>query len=88
MNWTYKEKSSDDLIYGKKISVKGFSYYCFNKKNNEGQPKHEKPRIKVRYLHSNIDTLEIETIKDLRTGTFDVLVRTINLLRNFRHTRN
>jgi len=37
--------------------------------------------IKVRYLHSDIDTLErIEILKDLRTGIFDVLVG-INLLR-------
>ncbi len=36
---------------------------------------------KVRYLHSDIDTLErIEIIRDLRLGTFDVLVG-INLLR-------
>ncbi len=37
--------------------------------------------IRVRYLHSDIDTLErIEIIRDLRMGTFDVLVG-INLLR-------
>jgi len=37
--------------------------------------------IKVRYLHSDIDTLErIEIMRDLRIGTFDVLVG-INLLR-------
>jgi excinuclease ABC subunit B len=37
--------------------------------------------IKVRYLHSDIDTLErIEIIRDLRVGVFDVLVG-INLLR-------
>ena len=37
--------------------------------------------IKVRYLHSDIDTLErIEIIRDLRSGVFDVLVG-INLLR-------
>ena len=37
--------------------------------------------IKVRYLHSDIDTLErMEIIRDLRTGEFDVLVG-INLLR-------
>lgn len=37
--------------------------------------------IKVRYLHSDIDTLErIEIIRDLRLGVFDVLVG-INLLR-------
>ena len=37
--------------------------------------------IRVRYLHSDIDTLErIEIIRDLRLGAFDVLVG-INLLR-------
>jgi len=37
--------------------------------------------IKVRYLHSDIDTLErIEILRDLRLGKFDVLVG-INLLR-------
>lgn len=37
--------------------------------------------IKVRYLHSDIDTLErIQIIRDLRIGAFDVLVG-INLLR-------
>ena len=38
-------------------------------------------KIKVRYLHSTIDTLErIEILRDLRSGEFDVLVG-INLLR-------
>lgn len=37
--------------------------------------------IKVRYLHSDIDTLErLEIIRDLRLGVFDVLIG-INLLR-------
>jgi excinuclease ABC subunit B len=37
--------------------------------------------VRVRYLHSDIDTLErIEILRDLRRGTFDVLVG-INLLR-------
>ena len=37
--------------------------------------------VRVRYLHSNIDTLErIEILRDLRLGVFDVLVG-INLLR-------
>nr|WP_314074516.1 excinuclease ABC subunit UvrB [uncultured Roseococcus sp.] len=37
--------------------------------------------VKVRYLHSDVDTLErIEIIRDLRRGVFDVLVG-INLLR-------
>ena len=38
-------------------------------------------QIKVRYLHSDIDTVErVEIIRDLRLGVFDVLVG-INLLR-------
>ena len=38
-------------------------------------------QIKVRYLHSDIDTVErVEIIRDLRLGQFDVLVG-INLLR-------
>ena len=37
--------------------------------------------VKVRYMHSDIDTLErIEIMRDLRLGVFDVLVG-INLLR-------
>ena len=37
--------------------------------------------VKVRYLHSDIDTLErVEILRDLRRGAFDVLVG-INLLR-------
>lgn len=38
-------------------------------------------RVKVKYLHSDIETLErVEILRDLRLGTFDVLVG-INLLR-------
>ena len=41
----------------------------------------EKNNIKVKYIHFDIDTLErMEIIRDLRLGTFDVLVG-INLLR-------
>jgi excinuclease ABC subunit B len=37
--------------------------------------------VKVRYLHSDVDTVErVEILRDLRSGTFDVLVG-INLLR-------
>ena len=37
--------------------------------------------MRVRYLHSDIDTLErVEIIRDLRSGKFDILVG-INLLR-------
>jgi excinuclease ABC subunit B len=38
-------------------------------------------KIKVKYLHSDIETLErVEILRDLRLGTFDVLIG-INLLR-------
>ncbi len=41
----------------------------------------EEHGVKVRYLHSDIDTVErVEIIRDLRLGKFDVLVG-INLLR-------
>ncbi len=41
----------------------------------------EKNNIKVKYIHFDIDTLErMEIVRDLRLGTFDVLVG-INLLR-------
>ena len=37
--------------------------------------------MKVRYLHSDVDTVErVEILRDLRLGAFDVLVG-INLLR-------
>jgi excinuclease ABC subunit B len=37
--------------------------------------------VKVRYLHSDVDTVErVEIMRDLRLGAFDVLVG-INLLR-------
>ena len=40
--------------------------------------------IKVRYVHSDVDTLErIEIIRDLRLGLFDVLIG-INLLKVLR----
>lgn len=42
---------------------------------------YQKKGVKVKYLHSDIDTLErIEILRDLRLGMFDVLVG-INLLR-------
>lgn len=41
--------------------------------------------VRVRYLHSDIDTVErVEIIRDLRLGHFDVLVG-INLLRGLRY---
>ncbi|MCU0580430.1 MAG: excinuclease ABC subunit UvrB [Desulfobacterota bacterium] len=42
---------------------------------------YQEKQIKVRYLHSDVDTLErIEILRDLRLGVFDVLIG-INLLR-------
>ena len=42
---------------------------------------YEAQGVRVRYLHSDIDTMErVEILRDLRLGTFDVLVG-INLLR-------
>jgi excinuclease ABC subunit B len=42
---------------------------------------YEELGVKVRYLHSDIETLErIQILRDLRRGEFDVLVG-INLLR-------
>lgn len=41
----------------------------------------QKVKIKVRYIHSEVDTMErVEIIRDLRLGVFDVLVG-VNLLR-------
>jgi len=41
----------------------------------------EKLNIKCRYIHSEVDTLErVEILRDLRLGTFDVLIG-VNLLR-------
>ena len=74
----------DDLIYECKKIVKKIKSpcNCLNKKMAEDLTEYMNEQgIKVRYLHSDIDTLErIEILKDLRTGLFDVLVG-INLLR-------
>jgi excinuclease ABC subunit B len=41
----------------------------------------EENGVKVRYLHSDVDTVErVEILRDLRLGVFDVVVG-INLLR-------
>ena len=75
----------DDLIYEcKKIVKKNQRVLVtvLTKKMAEDLTEYMNEQgIKVRYLHSDIDTLErIEILKDLRTGLFDVLVG-INLLR-------
>jgi excinuclease ABC subunit B len=44
--------------------------------------------IRVRYMHSDIDTLErIEIIRDLRLGAFDVLIGINLAARRPRHSR-
>ena len=75
----------DDLIYEcKLIAKKGQRVLVtvLTKKMAEDLTEYmNEQNIKVRYLHSDIDTLErIEILRDLRTGVFDVLVG-INLLR-------
>jgi excinuclease ABC subunit B len=75
----------DDLIYEcKLIAKKGQRVLVtvLTKKMAEDLTEYmNEQNIKVRYLHSDINTLErIEILRDLRTGVFDVLVG-INLLR-------
>ena len=68
----------------KKVTLKGLRVLSnnTNKKNAEMVTDYlNENGVKARYMHSEIDALErIEIIKDLRIGTFEVLVG-INLLR-------
>jgi excinuclease ABC subunit B len=75
----------DDLMSEiKKTTAKGFKTLVttLTKKMAEDLTTYLKEHdIRVRYLHSDIDTLErLEIIRDLRLGVFDVLIG-INLLR-------
>ncbi len=75
----------DDLIFEAKIEIKKQNRILvttLTKKMAEALTEFlSEAGIKVRYLHSDIDTLErIEIIRDLRLGLFDVLIG-INLLR-------
>ncbi len=75
----------DDLMYEcKKIVEKNYRVLVttLTKKMAEDLTEYlHENGIKVRYLHSDIDTLErIEIMRDLRMGVFDVLIG-INLLR-------
>ena len=79
------ENQVDDLMHEcRKVALSGGRVLCttLTKKMAEQLTDYlSEYGIKVRYLHSDIDTLErIEIIKDLRMGVFDVLVG-INLLR-------
>ena len=75
----------DDLLDEvRKVSAKGYRTLCttLTKRMAEDLTEYlHEQGIKVRYMHSDIDTIErIEILRDLRLGAFDVLVG-INLLR-------
>ncbi|MBI1215583.1 MAG: excinuclease ABC subunit UvrB [Alphaproteobacteria bacterium] len=79
------EKQVDDLLAEcKLVTEKGFRVLVttLTKKMAEDLTEYmTETGIKVRYIHSDVDTLErIEIIRDLRLGVFDVLIG-INLLR-------
>ncbi len=79
------ETQVDDLIDEvKKVAKKNLRTLCtvLTKRMAEDLTEYmHEQNIRVRYMHSDIDTLErIEILRDLRLGAFDVLVG-INLLR-------
>jgi excinuclease ABC subunit B len=79
------EHQVDDLVAEcKEVALKGYRILVtvLTKKMAEDLTEYlHDQNIRVRYMHSDIDTLErIEIIRDLRLGAFDVLVG-INLLR-------
>ncbi|TCQ09900.1 excinuclease ABC subunit B [Rhizobium sp. PP-F2F-G36] len=79
-------KSQVDDVLGeiRETAAKGYRTLCtvLTKRMAEDLTEYlHEQNIRVRYMHSDIDTLErIEIIRDLRLGAFDVLVG-INLLR-------
>ena len=79
------EMQVDDLLDEvRKVSQSGYSTLVttLTKRMAEDLTEYmHEQGIRVRYMHSDIDTIErIEILRDLRLGTFDVLVG-INLLR-------
>ncbi|WP_353475388.1 excinuclease ABC subunit UvrB [Salipiger sp. H15] len=75
----------DDLLDEiRKVAANGYRTLCtvLTKRMAEDLTEYlHEQGIKVRYMHSDIDTIErIEILRDLRLGAFDVLVG-INLLR-------
>ncbi|MDD3289019.1 MAG: excinuclease ABC subunit UvrB [Alphaproteobacteria bacterium] len=79
------EKQVDDLLYEvREVVKKGMRVLVttLTKKMAEALTEYmTEAGVKVRYIHSDVDTLErIEIIRDLRLGVYDVLVG-INLLR-------
>ena len=79
------ETQVDDLLHEAKATIeKGYRVLVttLTKRMSEDLTEYlHENGLKVRYMHSDIETLErIEIIRDLRLGTFDILVG-INLLR-------
>ncbi len=79
------EMQVDDLLDEvRKVAAKGYRTLCttLTKRMAEDLTEYlHEQGIRVRYMHSDIDTLErIEILRDLRLGAFDVLIG-INLLR-------
>ncbi len=79
------ETQVDDLLDEvRRVAAKGYRVLCttLTKRMAEDLTEYlHEQGIRVRYMHSDIDTLErIEILRDLRLGAFDVLVG-INLLR-------
>ncbi len=79
------ETQVDDLLDEvRRVTANGFRTLCttLTKRMAEDLTEYmHEQGIKVRYMHSDIDTLErIEILRDLRLGAFDVLIG-INLLR-------
>ncbi|WP_092642050.1 excinuclease ABC subunit UvrB [Jannaschia faecimaris] len=78
-------KQVDDLLDEiRRVSARGMRTLCttLTKRMAEDLTEYlHEQGIKVRYMHSDIDTIErIEILRDLRLGAFDVLIG-INLLR-------
>lgn len=79
------EMQVDDLLDEvRRVTAKGYRTLCttLTKRMAEDLTEYmHEQGIKVRYMHSDIDTIErIEILRDLRLGAFDVLIG-INLLR-------
>ena len=79
------EMQVDDLLDEvRKVAADGYRTLCttLTKRMAEDLTEYmHEQGIKVRYMHSDIDTIErIEILRDLRLGAFDVLIG-INLLR-------
>mgnify|MGYP002266497974 CR=1 FL=1 len=79
------EMQVDDLLDEvRKVAARGMRTLCttLTKRMAEDLTEYlHEQGIRVRYMHSDIDTIErIEILRDLRLGTFDVLIG-INLLR-------